>query len=348
MNYNRLKNLIRYSTLIFLVAISSISCKQTEIISEQRTIQDGKYDSGPNGKSIGTTIKYLSESVKKIDVLTFYKTWEFPKNSEYTKDYLSKISPKEIAISSNVNNESASGTAFVVYFHNYLSGFLTCAHVVEKPDIIYTFFDEDQTIVRSMSFKIRQQIFISDMHGENSVEVVAIDTKKDLAFLKKKLDINDASLKPFNFTVGSTDKLEWGSEIYVLGYPLGNLMLTKGVISIDKSINKRFLSDAMYNKGISGSPVFAILDGNNNFEWIGIASSASAQTVQYLTPKLDIDEKVHNNTEYYGDIFIEEKLLINYGVTYSIPIEEIITFIVRNKSVLRERGYVTDLLPTKD
>lgn len=348
MYYDKLIKIIRYIFLLFLVGSFTVSCKQSEIISDQSFIQDGKYDSGRNGKSLASSIKSISESVRKLDILTFYKTWEFPKDSSYTKDFISKTSPKAIAISSSINNESGSGTAFVVYYHNYLAGFLSCAHVVDYPDTVYTFYDEDQTIVRSMSVIIRQQIFISDLPSGSSVEVIAIDIEKDLAFLKKELDPFDENLKPLDFPVGSTDKLEWGSEIYVLGYPLGKLMLTKGIISIDKSLNKRFLSDALYNRGISGSPVFAELDGNNNFEWIGIASSASAQTVQYLTPKRDIDENVHNETAYYGDVFIEDKLLINYGVTYSIPIEEIITFIARNKSTLKEIGFRTDLLPTKD
>lgn len=88
------------------------------------------------------------------------------------------------------------------------------------------------------------------------------------------------------------------------------------------------------------------MDGSENIEWIGMASSASAQTLRYLSPQDNDTENILNKNAYYGDVFIDEKLLINYGVTYSIPIEEIIIFIARNKSKIRNSGFKTDLLPT--
>lgn len=338
--------IIKYSILLFLVIIITISCKQTELISSQNSIQDGKYDSHLNGKSLGVSIEYFSESVKKLDILTFYQTWKFPKDSTYSKTFISTNSPKEYAISSNVINESGAGTALVVYYDKLLAGFLTCAHVVNYPDTVYTYYDKNKNMVKSLAVIIRQQIFISNTPEGSEVEVIAFNIDKDLAFLKKEINNNVKELQPIDFKVGSTSKLEWGSEVYILGFPLGKLMLTKGVVSIDKSIKKRFLSDATYNRGISGSPVFAVLDGSENIEWIGMASSASAQTLRYLSPQDNDTENILNKNDYYGDVFIDEKLLINYGVTYSIPIEEIITFIARNKSKFRNSGFNTDLLPT--
>lgn len=340
--------IIKYSILLFLVIIITISCKQTELISRQSAIQDGKYDSGLNGKSIGVSIENISRSVKKLDILTFYQIWKFPKDSTYTKTFFLKNSPEKFAISSNVINESGAGTAIIVYYDKLLAGFLTCAHVVNYPDTVYTYFDENKNMVKSLAVIIRQQIFISGTPDGSEVEVIAFNIDKDLAFLKKEINNNVNEIQTIDFKVGSTSKLEWGSEVYILGYPLGKLMLTKGVVSIDKSVKKRFLSDATYNRGISGSPVFAVLDGSENIEWIGMASSASAQTFRYLSPQDINTENILDKSVYYGEVFIDEKLLINYGVTYSIPIEEIITFIARNKSKLRNSGYNTDLLPTKN
>jgi len=339
---------IKYSFLIILISLLTISCKQTESLSQNKALSDGKYDSGLNGNSFAKSIESISESVNKLDVIAFYNTWVFPKNSIFTKSFISNSSPQEYSVTNTINNESVSGTVITVYYKNSLAGFLTCAHIVDFPDSIFTYYNNDKKTVKSLSVKIRQQIFISDIPGGGSVEIVAIDFDKDLAFLKKEVEPQDRNIKPINLKVGSTTKLEWGSEIYVLGYPNGNFMLTKGIVSIDKSIKKRFLSDALYNKGISGSPVFAILDGIENIEWVGMASSASAQSVQYLSPRIENDELTPNKTSYYGDVFIEDKLLINYGITFSISIEEIITFIARTKSDIKSSGFDTNLLPTSD
>jgi hypothetical protein len=51
-------------------------------------------------------------------------------------------------------------------------------------------------------------------------------------------------------------------------------------------------------------------------------------------------------TQYFGNSIIDEKILINYGITYSISMEEIIIFIARNKSLLKKVGFDTKLLPT--
>lgn len=333
--------------LSLIILIVCGSCKQTKLISEQKQeLRDGKYDSSPYGKSIAPVISKLSKSVKKLDVLAFYKTWEFPEFSEYSKEFVISSSLDDISISNIVTNESVAGTAFVVYYKNNLAGLLSCAHVIDHPDTVFTYLDKDKNFVKSISIKIRQQIFISGLAEGGKVEVVAHDHEKDIVFLKKKINIYDSTLKAMNIPMGSSEKLEWGSEIYVLGYPIGNLMLTKGIISIDKSHKKRLLSDAMYNKGISGSPVFAMLDGSNNFELIGIASSSSAKTIKYLTPGENSNTNFQNERGYLGDVFIKKNVLINYGVTYSIPIEEIITFIARNKTIIKDSGFKAELLPS--
>jgi len=333
--------------LLLLILFVSVSCKQTELISTQNYATDGMYDGPSNGESIAANIEALIKSIKRVDVIAFYETYYFPENEGFSTKYLTNHDWKNLAIQREIINESVSGTAVVVYYDGYLAGLITCAHVVDYPETVYRFYDDNETKVSSISVKIKQQITIMGMQGDNPVEVVATDIKKDLAFLMKKVDQDDGELSPIEINVGTTKKLEWGSEIYVLGYPLGNLMLTKGLVSIDKSLDKRFVSDALFNRGISGSPVFAYLDGKNNLEWVGMASSASAKTIEYLSPvNSDNDSEIlsfdNNNIE------VTEKLFINYGLTYSIAIEEIITFMARNKVVLRDLEFRTDLLPTRN
>lgn len=345
-NIKYFEKLLQVIPLVLLI-LFAFSCKQTEVVSEHNFVKNGKYDNCTHGVSISKQIENLNKSVKKLDVLEFYKTWHFAQNSRFTEEFIKKSDINDLSKNITISNESVSGTAFVIYYQDNLAGLLTCAHVINNPDTIFSYFTEEKKIVRSISIKIRHNIYIAGLIIGEDVEVVCIDNEKDIALLKKVIPSEGTSLKTIDLTIGSTDKLEWGSEVYVLGYPIGNLMLTKGIASIEKSKKKRILSDAMYNKGISGSPAFAILDGSSDFELVGMARSASARSISFLRPEENTSSFLTNGSRYFGDVYIKENLLINYGVTYSVPIEEIITFIGRNKNAIRDAGFNTDFLLTK-
>lgn len=333
--------------LLFFLLLFSFSCKQTETLTDPNSVKNGKYDNCTNGVSISKQIENISKSVKKLNVLEFYKTWHFTKESQFTEEFVKNSDFDNLSSKITISNESVSGTAFVIYYEDNLAGFLTCAHVINNPDTILSYFTEKRKIVRSISIKIRHNIYITGLITGEDIEVVCLDNEKDIAFLKKVIPSEEIELKSIDLVIGSSDKLEWGSEVYVLGYPMGNLMLTKGITSIEKLNKRRLLSDAMYNKGISGSPAFSILDGNSTFELIGMASSASARSISFLRAEENTSSFLANGSRYFGDVYISENLLINYGVTYSVPIEEIITFIGRNKTTISNAGFDTNLLLTK-
>ena len=132
--------------------------------------------------------------------------------------------------------------------------------------------------------------------------------------------------------------------MYIVGYPLGNLMVTNAIVSNpEKADNGSFITDALFNRGISGSPVFAIRDGNSNFEFVGIASSASAQTVQFLRPEKEESFNVNSDGSYTGKLYTDQRKDINYGVTYSISIEEITNLLKSNKELLEKEGFQYNL-----
>jgi len=335
---NNLHHIVAFSiVLIFLP-----SCKQTESVA----LDAGYYYNGQNNKRVAQSVKNVLKSVNKLDVIAFYKTWYFPENTLFTKSFISKSKTDNLALEVKVTNKSTSGTVTTIYSSGGLVGFITCAHILDYPDSVITYYDDNHKMVKSLSVKVKHQTFITGINSGSPVEIVMMDTKKDLAFLKKEINREDKNLVPLDTEIGSTNKFEWGTEVYILGYPQGNLMLTKGNVSIDNNIGKRFLSDAIFNKGISGSPVFALNNRSNNFDWVGIASSASAKTITYLRPEQENTKTVMAQNQYYGNSIIDEKILINYGITYSISMEEIIIFIARNKSLLREAGFDTELLPT--
>jgi len=62
-----------------------------------------------------------------------------------------------------------------------------------------------------------------------------------------------------------------------------------------------------------------------------MASSAAAQQSNILVTNDEFKTNNDLQTPCDGDIFVDKKKLISYGITYSISIDEIITFINFNK-----------------
>jgi len=132
--------------------------------------------------------------------------------------------------------------------------------------------------------------------------------------------------------------------VYVMGYPVGQLMVTRALVSKpDKAKKGRFLTDALYNRGISGSPVFAIRDGVPNFELVGMASSASASQVYYVKPGKNVPEYINPEEPFTGDLYVDQYKDIKYGVTFNVSIEAITGFLKDNRTLLTDKGYNAEL-----
>jgi S1-C subfamily serine protease len=162
----------------------------------------------------------------------------------------------------------------------------------------------------------------------------------DIALLIKKAIPFDQITPVLNYPVGNINDLQWGSLVYIMGYPLGNLMVTRAIVSVTNKMKTGiFVTDALYNHGISGSPVFAIRDGLPNFELIGMASSAAAQKLNILVTSDDFKAQNNLKTPYEGNIFVDNSKLISYGVTYSVSIDEIVNFVRLNEQAILDAGF---------
>ena len=89
------------------------------------------------------------------------------------------------------------------------------------------------------------------------MEVLAIDRKSDIAILGKEIEGEKPNnIKVFPYLMGDSKELEWGSFVYIMGFPLGHAMITRGIVSDPYKIRKgSFLIDAVFNQGFSGGPV---------------------------------------------------------------------------------------------
>ncbi len=333
----------RTISLIFVTITFMFSCRTTQIQSEINYQSDNKYDSEFPDESVSKTLKNIAGSVKKLDVIAFYGTYYFPEKAQLLVEDINDSLIKAYKRSMIISHETVSGTATVIYKSQSKVGLLTCSHVIDFPDTLYTYSDKESKIVQTLSVRIKQQIHISGIAKGEAIEVVAKDKKHDIALLAKNTEEDDYNLKVLNFPRGNSSDLQWGSIVYIMGFPLNNLMVTRALVSINEKMKSGFFTtDALYNHGISGSPVFAMRDGATNFELVGMASSSSAQSSRFLVPENNTDSKFNPLVPYDGNIFVDNSKLINYGVTFSVTINEIVNFIHSNEALLTEKGFYTN------
>lgn len=333
--------MLRGSLVFILLVLLLASCTSTKEVGQQdSTKADNRYDSEFPNESISKELDFVSETVKKLDCLAFYMSYVFPPGNNIEVNNITDTDIELYSKGSTVTNESVTGTATVIYYDGGRVGLLTCAHVINFPDTIIVRYNDGTGPVEILSVKVRQQNYVKDLPEGEDVEIIVVDNDNDIAILMKKLDEHVQRPVVLNYPVGNTKDLEWGSIVYVMGFPLGNLMVTRGLVSNPKKAGRgRFLTDALYNRGISGSPVLAIRDGVPNFEWVGIASSAAAQNLYYVKPGKENPEFINPEQEYNGELYVDYKKSINYGVTYNITIETITGFINKQKPLLAEKGF---------
>lgn len=314
-------------------------CKPGKVTITQETLKDNKYDSEFPNKSVSSNLSYISKTVKKLDVLAFYATYYFPLESNVYRSNLSDSILKIYSDNMTITNESVLGTVTVIYNNNNLLGLLTCAHIVDFEDSVFTYYNEENKI-QTLSIKIKQQNHVSGLASGDPIEIAALNKEKDIALLMKKTDSDNQNITTLDYPVGKANDLQWGTVVYIMGYPLGTLMATRAIVSMtSKQKIGQFVTDALYNRGISGGPIFAIRDGVPNFELVGMASSSAAQESDILVPEPIKKTDGSIITPYKGDVFVDNNKLISYGVTYSVTVDEIITFILINEKALIFNGF---------
>jgi len=339
-NINNLKFFV-YLVPILLVILQGCSSTQSGT-SDNSVITDNKYDSGFSNKSVSDDIERVSQVVHKLNVVAFYMTYEFPPGAMPDESKLNEGNLIIKASSTKMNTQSVAGTATVVYNNNLLLGMLTCNHIVDFPDTVVAWYRSRVQGIRAIAIKVKQNNFVLGLPAGDEVKIVAVDKRNDIAFLKQRIEMTGAAIKVLNYPLGKVKDLDWGSRVFIVGYPLGNLMVTTAIVSKSRSNNSsKFLTDAVFNQGISGSPVLAIRDGVPNFELVGMAASTSAKSIYYLKP-VDEEQLSPNNETYHDEVVVASERMINYGVTYSVTIDEIKRFLRSNKEVLESEGFITD------
>ncbi|NOZ04354.1 MAG: trypsin-like peptidase domain-containing protein [FCB group bacterium] len=282
----------------------------------------------------------------KVYYTAYYRAYFFPKAINLTEISFKQDQWKSLATETTVYNQSAFSTATIIYYDLKRVAFLTCAHVSDFPDTLITYYQAPEenipAAIRSVAIKKRFRFFVNDLFRDSDLDVLKMDIDRDLVLLVKDVKEEPRKNIPvFRYPMGTADKLELGSFVYMIGFPIGKKMITTGVVSpIEERNGEEFLVDALFNFGFSGGVILAVRDGVPNFELVGIASSVSANTQYIVVPSPPTETRPYSLQDpYTGDVFVRAHRQMNYGVTYTISIETIRRFFKENEPEFLEAGY---------
>ena len=197
------------------------------------------------------------------------------------------------------------GTGFFINKNGYI---LTCAHVVKNAKNIYIEIPNKNT-------------------AKYKCDLISICPTFDIAILKTKKYNSEYYLE-----LGNSDKLEVGSEVYVIGYPVSykkfvnsvnNIKYTKGIINGQQY--GLIQTDAVINPGNSGGPLFF---GN---KVVGINSNKltgdALEGIGYAIP-INNYKIIKNNID--ENIIYRPELLFEYNNTNDELLKEITNNKIKN------------------
>ena len=328
--------------LSLILITTLISCSKKIYRVAYPTLSDGRYDSEFPYKNCSKELLEISEAVTKVFCNSYYKNYYFAPERRITpKDINKKLLATADALVEL--KSTVSGTATVIYYQANRIAILTCWHVVTKPDTILNYFsfedNPNKKYVQTISVKQKQVILVYGMPEDGVFDILLTDDENDIAILGKELKSSTfAQIPVLKYNFGKAKELEWGSFVYLIGYPMGHKVITRGIVSQpDRDKRGAFFIDALFNRGLSGGILLAVRDGVPNFEVVGITTSAAAETETVLVP--DRNKNYDETVPYDGKIYVDNKKNINYGITKAIAAEAILKLISENREYLLKRGF---------
>lgn len=307
-------------------------------------LRDGRYDAEFPYRDCSKQLEEIASSVKMISCIAYYKSYIVPLEAQVTVEKMKTEGIQKYATKEIISNHTASGTATVLFSSPTQVLLVTCAHVVSFPETLLTYHYDTQrqktVYLRTLSVKERQSNYVVGIAGVKQVDILAQDIQRDVAFVGVKYS-GGFAVPSIRYPFGRANELEWGNFVYLFGYPAGQCILTKGIVSNPrKDRYGSFFIDAVVNRGFSGGPVFAIRDGVPNFELVGIVRLVVGREEYHLTPAPDgVAIEYAPDVPYIGDIYVEKRLNVEYGVTLVIPSETILTVFENSKDHIRAFGY---------
>ena len=310
------------------------------------TLSDGKYDSEFPYQGCSRELGQIAETVHVVNTITTYDHFVFdPQSGIRLQDLTGDVLDKKPTAKSSFTR-TASGTTTVIYFSGRHMAALTCAHVVEMPDRVITYHADKNgqptPYVQSVALRRAQAHYIADLPERGDVDVVAADEEADIALVGKVFQgPPERAIAVLRYRLGRARELEWGSFVYLFGCPMAQKMVTKAIVSGPNDDPRgSFLLDATFNRGFSGGIVLAVRDGVPNFEMVGMVGSVPADNDYVLAPPPNPASQEYDTVApYKGDVYVDKKVNIKYGVAKAIPAEALVKFYEANREKLEKKGF---------
>ena len=221
---------------------------------------------------------------------------------------------------------------------------LSCYHLFDFQDTLKTYYSNRRGVptnhLLSLSIKKGQTIYVTHKNGRRTHgQIIAVDKKNDLALLETETIENLLLENSFNGVFDNKGQIEFGKEVYLIGFPKGFLCVTMGLVSPSPYKNK-FMVDAPFNRGFSGGAVITIDERSGVYTHVGMANSIAYDSQLILIPNENsVNLKYFENMPYTNDVYIKELKLVNVGLTFAIKGNLIARFLNKEKENLRQKGF---------
>ncbi len=287
------------------------------------------------------TYNELERSIIRLTCSAFYENFYYKPPSQFSDE---SVPQESLLIQKKFTTNSVAGTGLLISQSANKILILSCYHVFNFEDTVKTYYlDKHQKITKflqSLAKKFGQTIYITHKNGTISQgTLIASDENNDIALIETESTGNALFEIPFQGIFNHDSKVKLGQEVYLLGFPKGHFMITRGLASQSKYKNK-FIVDASFNRGFSGGIVITFDNRTGDYQYLGMANSTAYDSEITLGPSETISNlETYQSVPYEEAIFIKELKMINYGITFILSGDVIADFLKKEEERLGKLGY---------
>jgi hypothetical protein len=335
----------RAGAAAFAAALLLLGCRGETTRDPFAPAPDGRYDSHPPFQPVSDQLARIGESVKMLSSIAYYRNYFIPQSERLTAGAVTPAVLNRFSGEATYTNKALAASVTILSCRARKVLVLSSAHVLNFPDTSLAFYAESDgrpgPFIRAVSVKEKQVNYVAVLPEGGELELLALDATTDVAVLGRTFTSDPClTLRPLSVVRGPAAELEWGTHVFVFGYPSGLRMVTSGIVSSPRrDRNNSFLVDAASSKGYSGGPVLALRDGVPNFEFVGIVRQVSGHSTYVLVPDREESLEYDPGAPYGGLIYPERQTEIDHGMTQVASSEAIAEFLDNARSAIESRGY---------
>ncbi len=281
----------------------------------------------------------LEKSILKITCTAYYENYYYRPPALF----VDTIHQETLLSEKNFTSNSVAATGLILYKDTRMAMLLSCQHVFEFQDTVRTYYiDRNRNITPFLSSKsvlVGKKILVFHKNSRSTkAQIISEDFDNDVALIITEPGDIVLTEKAYTGNFADANKLMMGQEVYMIGFPKGFLMMTRGLMSPSTN-NRKFMVDAVFNQGFSGGVVVDYDPVKDMLSYVGMANSVAFSSEHVLVPKNgNVDMGLYKYTPYEDDIYVGELKLINYGLTFVLKSNIVIDFLEKNTNVMRNHN----------